>query len=202
MIELPEDFRDLLVELSRASADFVVVGGYAVAFHGHPRATKDLDIFVRPSRANAERVYRALGAFGAPVSAFEVSPADFEAYDGVLQIGVPPFRIDVLNQVKSVTFDEAVADGCGFDLEGHRVPVIGRAASSRTRPPLLARKRMWRRWRRPRRSSSESGCIRRLTSTTSTHRVASVTSATGCCATSAAMLFSSSGGGRWRSGCW
>lgn len=60
MIELADDFRDLLVELSDAEADFMIVGGYAVAFHGHPQATKDLDVLVRPTDLNAKRVYRAL----------------------------------------------------------------------------------------------------------------------------------------------
>lgn len=59
MIDLPDDFRDVLVELHDAGADFVVVGGHAVAFHGHPRATKDLDILIRAEPDNAERVYRA-----------------------------------------------------------------------------------------------------------------------------------------------
>jgi len=97
VIDLPDDFRDLLIELADADADFVIVGGYAVAFHGHPRATKDLDVFVRPSPHNAAHVYRALAAFGAPLDSFEVAEADFTSYDGVLQIGVAPLRIDMLN---------------------------------------------------------------------------------------------------------
>jgi len=125
MIELTEDFRDLLIELADAGADFVVVRGHAVAFHGHPRATKDLDIFVRASRANAARVYRALAAFGAPLDAFEVREDDFAAYDGVLQVGVPPRRIDILNRADGISFDEAASSGDAFDLEGRRIPVIG-----------------------------------------------------------------------------
>lgn len=128
MIDLPKDFSDLLIELGDAEADFLVLGGHAVAFHGHVRATKDLDILVRPTPENAERVYRALAAFGAPLRAFEVDAADFCTYDGVLQIGVPPFRIDILNRAAGISFDEAIAEGDGFDLEGRRVPVIGRAA--------------------------------------------------------------------------
>ena len=84
VIDLPDDFRDLLVELHEAGAAFVVVGGHAVAFHGHPRATKDLDVLVRADPRNAARVYHALAAFGAPLEAFEVSAADFATYDGVL----------------------------------------------------------------------------------------------------------------------
>jgi len=125
VIELPDDFRDLLIELYDAGAEFVVIGGHAVAFHGHPRATKDLDVLVRGSRANSERVYCALAAFGAPLAAFEVKVDDFAGYEGVLQIGLPPLRIDILNRATGITFDEAVAEGTAFELEGRRVPVIG-----------------------------------------------------------------------------
>ena len=125
MIELPDDFRDMLVELSDASVDFVVLGGHAVAFHGHPRATKDLDVLVRPTPENASKVYRALAAFGAPLEAFDVSAADFTSYDGVLQIGLPPRRIDILNRATGITFDEAVAGDDAFEVEGRRIPIIG-----------------------------------------------------------------------------
>jgi predicted nucleotidyltransferase len=133
MIELTEDFRDLLVELADAGADFVVVGGHAVAFHGHPRATKDLDVLVRATGANAARVYRALAAFGAPLAAFEVREEDFATYDGVLQVGVPPRRIDILNRADGISFDEAIAAGDAFDLEGRRIPVIGLEALLRNK---------------------------------------------------------------------
>lgn len=128
MIELPDDFRDLLVELADAEADFVVLGGHAVAFHGHPRATKDLDVLVRPAPENARRVYAALASFGAPLASFEVSASDFTTYDGVLQIGLPPRRIDILNRADGITFDEAIASGDAFEIDGRTIPVIGRAA--------------------------------------------------------------------------
>lgn len=128
MIELPDDFRDMLAELHDAGAEFVVLGGHAVAFHGHPRATKDLDVLVRATPENAARVYRALASFGAPLSAFEVSEADFATYDGVLQIGLPPRRIDILNRADGITFDEAMEDGETFELAGRHIPVIGLGA--------------------------------------------------------------------------
>ena len=134
MTDLPTDFRDLLIELADAGAEFVVLGGHAVAFHGHPRATKDLDLLVRATAPNASRVYRALAAFGAPLEAFEVGEEDFASYEGVLQIGVPPRRIDLLNRASGITFDEAIADGESFELEGRRIPVIGLE-------PLLRNKR-------------------------------------------------------------
>lgn len=87
MVDLPPDFEDLLVELCDAKAEFVLVGGYAVAFHGYPRGTADIDIFVRRDPDNARRVYAALAAFGAPLTHFDVGPDDFVTYDGVLQMG-------------------------------------------------------------------------------------------------------------------
>jgi hypothetical protein len=128
LIELPDDFRDLLLELADAEAEFVVVGGHAVAFHGHPRATKDMDVLIRANKNNAERVYRALAAFGAPLETFEVQAGDFATYDGVLQIGLPPRRIDILNRADGITFDEAVAEKASFALDGRTIPVIGKAA--------------------------------------------------------------------------
>ena len=125
MIDISDDFRDLLIELHDAGADFVVVGGYAVAFHGHPRATKDLDVLVRANERNARQVYDALARFGAPLDSFEVSDQDFATYNGVLQIGLPPRRIDILNRADGITFDEAISEGYSFEIEGRPIPVIG-----------------------------------------------------------------------------
>ena len=133
MIALPDDFRDILVALADAGADFVLVGGHAVAFHGHPRATKDLDILVRATPDNADRVYHALAAFGAPLASFDVSAADFATYDGVLQIGLPHRRIDILNRADGISFDEAREAGDAFLLDGRTVPVIGRHALLRNK---------------------------------------------------------------------
>jgi hypothetical protein len=83
---------------------------------------------VEASAGNAKRVYAALAAFGAPLSAFEVGVEDFASYDGVLQLGVSPRRIDIINRADGITFAEAIADGDSFDLEGCAIPVIGRAA--------------------------------------------------------------------------
>jgi hypothetical protein len=125
VIELPKDFRDLLIELADAGAEFVIVGGFAVGAHGHPRATKDLDILVRPTRSNAKNVYKALAAFGAPLDSLTVSETDFAGYEGVLQIGLPPRRIDILNHATGITFDEAVSEVVTLELEGRQVLIIG-----------------------------------------------------------------------------
>ena len=128
MIQLHDDFRDLLIALADAGAEFVVIGGYAVAFHGHVRATKDLDVLVRATVANSERVFRALAAFGAPLQAFEVESSDFATYDGVLQIGVPPYRVDIINRAAGISFDDATSEGATFEVEGRFIPVIGKRA--------------------------------------------------------------------------
>ena len=133
MLPFAEDFMDMLCELSDADVEFVVVGGYAVAFHGYVRATKDIDILINPTRANAERVYRALAAFGAPLQAFDVSEGDFADYDGVLQLGVPPRRIDILNKIDGISFSEAFHDHGLFEVEGRKIPMIGLGALIRNK---------------------------------------------------------------------
>lgn len=125
MIELPADFRDVLAELADAGAAFVVIGGYAVAFHGHVRATKDIDILVAPSAENASRVFRALAAFGAPLAAFSVRPEDLAEPGPFLTLGTPPYRIDILTVIPGVDFNEATQDAASLEIDGRRIPVIG-----------------------------------------------------------------------------
>lgn len=100
-----QDFQDLLRELSEAGARFLVVGAYALAAHGLPRATGDIDVWVEPTEANAELVYAALQAFGAPLH--DLSVEDLSTPGVVFQMGLPPRRIDILTQISGVEFDEA-----------------------------------------------------------------------------------------------
>ncbi|MEO7730710.1 MAG: hypothetical protein ABIY55_07045 [Kofleriaceae bacterium] len=99
------DFAEILSELSAAGADYIVVGAFAVAAHGNPRATGDIDIWVRPTRENAARVLQALRAFGAPL--FGLTIDDLMDEQTVFQIGVAPVRIDILAGIDGVTFEEA-----------------------------------------------------------------------------------------------
>ncbi|MGH7293867.1 MAG: DUF6036 family nucleotidyltransferase [Polyangiaceae bacterium] len=99
------DFRDLLSALSAEGAEFIVVGAHAVMFHTTPRYTKDLDVWVRPTEANAQRVRRALIAFGAPVA--DLSVADLSVEGTIFQIGIAPNRIDVLTSIEAVAFGDA-----------------------------------------------------------------------------------------------
>jgi hypothetical protein len=134
MSVLPDDFRDLLLELRASGAEFVLIGGHAVAFHGHPRATKDLDVFVRPSAENARRVFEALARFGAPLAGLKISIDDFASSGQTVQLGMPPLRIDVLTRIEGISFDDAVREAGSFPLAGQQIPVIGLDA-------LLANKR-------------------------------------------------------------
>ena len=119
-----DDFRDLLVELHLAGAEFLIVGGYAVGAHGVERATKDLDIFVGADPANAPRVMAALRAFGAPVGMHGVSEADFATAQMVYQMGLPPNRVDLLTSISGVDFAEAWARRSSAELDGLTVPLI------------------------------------------------------------------------------
>ena len=102
----------------------MIVGAYALAAHGHPRATGDIDLWVRPSSENAERVFRALSEFGAPLT--DVNRRDFETPDTVFQIGVSPRRIDILTAIEGVEFEQAWPERLKVEVEGMQLPVIGR----------------------------------------------------------------------------
>ncbi len=132
--ELNEDFRDMLAALADANVEFLVVGAHALAAHGLPRATGDFDILVRPSKANSQRLMRALEIFGAPTDAHGISSADFEVPDVVYQIGLPPRRIDLLTSISGVTFDDAWATRLRVEVQGQSFSVLGRDA-------LIANKR-------------------------------------------------------------
>ncbi len=132
--KLYDDFADMLAALSTAQAEYLVVGGHAVAAHGVVRGTLDIDIFVRPSEENAQRVVSALRAWGAPIASHGVSAADFAKPDTVYQLGLPPRRIDILTSIDGVSFDEACEEQIEASVSGIVFPVIGRRA-------LLANKR-------------------------------------------------------------
>lgn len=124
-MDLNPDFKDMLLALKDASVDFLVVGAYAVAAHGYPRATGDLDIWIRADDKTAPRVMRALAAFGAPID--ELSEADFSGPSIVFQIGVPPGRIDILTAVTGVDFPSAWENRMQIKLDEIVIDIIGRA---------------------------------------------------------------------------
>lgn len=118
------DFRDLLAEFNAHGVEFLVIGAHALAAHGLVRATKDLDIWVRPERSNAERVLAALIAFGAPLHDLTVD--DLSRPGLIFQIGVAPIRINVTTQVDGVTFDAAWPDRIAVRFVDQMVPVLSR----------------------------------------------------------------------------
>lgn len=120
---LNRNFREMLSALNEAHAEFLLVGAYAMAAHGCPRATGDLDIWVRPTLENAERVWSALGQFKAPLS--KISMTDFRTPDVVYRIGVPPERIDILTSITGVEFEQAWADRLSVEVDGLMITVIG-----------------------------------------------------------------------------
>jgi len=119
------DFVEMLSALSEAGAEYLLVGAHALAAYGIPRATGDIDIWVKPSPGNAARVRSALAAFGAPL--FDLTLDDLSRPGTVFQIGVPPGRIDILTGITGVTFEEAWPRRTSVDLPGVVAPVIGKA---------------------------------------------------------------------------
>lgn len=122
---LNPDFRDLLRFLCEEGVEFLVVGAYAVAYHGHPRTTGDMDLWVRATEGNAARTWRALARFGAPLQSLGVSQRDFERPDMVVQIGVPPRRIDLLTGISGVQFDAAWQHRAEVPWNSHRIAFLG-----------------------------------------------------------------------------
>ncbi len=118
------DFIELLAMFNAHGVEYLVVGGYALAAHGHVRATKDLDVWVRPSTENAPRILAALVEFGAPLH--DLSEKDMTTEGTVFQIGVPPLRVDVITAIDGVTFDAAWPDRITVYLEGTPVSVLSR----------------------------------------------------------------------------
>lgn len=124
---LHDDFRDLLLALQQSEVRFLIVGAHALAVHGVPRATGDLDVLVAPEPKNAERLMRALEVFGAPIASHGISRQDFEVEGSVYQMGLPPRRIDIMTSISGVMFDEAEATAVSAEIDGLVLPVLGRS---------------------------------------------------------------------------
>jgi len=123
----------VVASLKAARARFLVVGAYAMAAHGVPRATGDLDVWVEPTEENAPRVFGALARFGAPLQALGITLRDLLAPGVVCQIGLPPRRIDVTTVIDGVEFAEAWEDRLEGWLGPVRVSYIGREALIRNK---------------------------------------------------------------------
>jgi hypothetical protein len=129
-----DDWFDLLAALLDARARFLVVGAHALAVHGVPRGTQDLDVWIDPDPANVERVWQALADFGAPLAGLGVTRDDLRRVDTVVQLGLPPNRIDLLTSISGIPdFAAAWAARAEHELRGRRVPFLGRDALIRNK---------------------------------------------------------------------
>jgi len=121
---LNPDFKEMLSCLKEEEVDFIVVGAYALAAHGFPRATGDIDIWVRNSFGNAQKIMRALVKFGAPVS--DLSEEDFTAPDVVVQLGVEPCRIDLLTGIDGIEFEAAWPNRVGITVDDIEIDILSK----------------------------------------------------------------------------
>lgn len=122
---LTDDFREFLKSLNANHVEYLLVGGYAVGLHGYPRATIDLDVWVRPEQANARSVIAALREFG-----FETTRLAEELFikpESIVRFGLPPFRIEIMTAIDGVQFDPCHRRAVTFDVDGVSVPVISLA---------------------------------------------------------------------------
>ena len=123
-MEVQRDFRDLLELLNAHKVEYMIVSAYALAFHGVPRYTGDIDIYVRPDPENAQRVMAALNDFG--FDSAGLTAADFEIGDKVVQLGFPPVRVDIVTSITGVSWEEAVSGRVEGTYGDIRVYYIGR----------------------------------------------------------------------------
>ncbi|MDX2041215.1 MAG: nucleotidyltransferase [Acidobacteriota bacterium] len=128
---LNPDFKDMLSCLNGEQVEFMIVGAYALAAHGHVRATGDIDIWVRNSADNAPKIMRALKIFGAPTA--NISETDFLLPDLILQIGVAPCRIDIITGIDGVAFDDAWQNKMVVTIDGININIL-------SKPDLLKNK--------------------------------------------------------------
>jgi len=123
-MEVQKDFRDLLELLNAHKVEYLIVGAYALAFHGAPRYTGDIDIYVKPNPTNAQRIMAALNGFG--FGSVELSATDFEVEDKVVQLGFPPVRVDIVTSITGVSWEEAASGKVEGTYGGIQVYYIGR----------------------------------------------------------------------------
>ena len=119
---LTQDFREFFQSLNDHNVRYLVIGGYAVAFHGHPRYTKDIDVWIEADKTNAQKLIDALRAFG--FGSLGLEAEDFLDPDDVIQLGYPPNRIDLLTALKGVDFDTCYASKIVVEIQDTSVNFI------------------------------------------------------------------------------
>lgn len=124
-MEAHPDFKDLLALLNEHKVEYIIVGAYALAFHGAPRFTGDIDIYVNPTIENANRIVQVLAAFG--FGTLGLTSEDFQKQDQVVQLGVPPVRIDLITSISGISWDQASAGKISGNYGDIPVSFLGRA---------------------------------------------------------------------------
>ena len=131
---MSDDWTDVLGALAESGARFLVVGAHAMAVHGVPRGTQDLDVWIDPAADNAEQVWQALAAFGAPLGDLGVTLEDLRRPGTVIQLGLPPNRVDLLTSISGIPdFETAWAERVEHAFGGRQVPFIGRGTLVRNK---------------------------------------------------------------------
>ncbi|MBS1818919.1 MAG: hypothetical protein JSU08_13385 [Acidobacteria bacterium] len=130
-MELAPDFDEFIACLSARGVEFLVVGAYALAFHGAPRFTGDLDILIRPTAENAQRLLQAIGDFGFPSDA--VSADELSDPRRMLEMGVPPVQLHIMSALSGLSWDDAQADAAVGRIGSHTVGILGRASLIRNK---------------------------------------------------------------------
>ncbi len=123
-MEVQSDFRDLFALFNAREVEYLIVGAYALAFHGAPRYTGDMDILVKPGSSNAKRILAVLKDFG--FGSVGLKPEDFQIPDKVIQLGVPPVRVDLLTSITGVSWEKAFSGRIKGKYGGIPVNYIGR----------------------------------------------------------------------------
>ncbi len=122
-MEIYQDYLELFELLNANNVEYMIVGGYALAFYGHPRTTGDIDIWVKPDNANAEKILKALDDFG--FGGLGLNVDDFNTPDKIVQLGYPPVRIDLLTSLSGITWEEAINHIVYSEYANVPVKIIG-----------------------------------------------------------------------------
>jgi hypothetical protein len=120
-LELPPDFKELLSLLNKHGVEYLLIGGYAVGYHGYPRATQDMDLWIAISPDNAKRLVTALQEF---IGAADLNPGQFLEEGAIMRMGVPPMRVDIANRISGVSFSDCYARRVVDTIAGVQVSMI------------------------------------------------------------------------------
>lgn len=120
---LSPDFKEFIELLNAHNVQYLIVGGYALAFHGHPRYTKDIDVWIATNTENAERMLKVLTDFG--FSSLDLSQQDFLEQENIIQLGSPPNRIDILTSVDGIQFADSISESSIIEVDGVAIHLIG-----------------------------------------------------------------------------